>query len=93
MDPRPVVTWNDREITNPFLRGCAILFGITVAVGAMLVVVLMLMLLVLLSPILVPLHFILRATDRPGFVTEENSSYGLVIDGNSFRKRPNGPAS
>ena len=66
-----------------FITGAGILFGAATFMGAILFVAA----LILLSPLLVPLHFVLLATNRRGFVTHRpDGKIDVIIDGEAFKR-------
>lgn len=81
------VTWNGREVQNPILRfivaTVAICFGLLGVLFALLVVAL----LIVLLPITIPLHFLLRACNRKGFFRNDQGKATYSVDVQSFRRR------
>jgi len=79
-------TYKGKEVTNPVAKVLIIIFLIFVAMPlALSVSMLLIASLIVLSPILIPLHLILRKSGRQGFVRDGGRR--IVIGSGAFRKR------
>jgi hypothetical protein len=86
MRSRWSVTWNDREVENPFLRVVvsvvAIVLGLLGAIVGLLGLFLAIAVLAIVIPLSIPVHLILVKTGRKGFW--EGNNYKVGAEG--FRK-------
>ena len=80
------ITFRGKEVHNPLLRKLIVSIVIPVASVAILLVPIAMILVVLLSPVWVPMHLVLKAFGRRGFVVHEGQSMQIDINLAGFRK-------
>jgi type IV secretory pathway component VirB8 len=73
------IKFNGKEIRNPLLRAVASLFTLLVA-GMVIVVT------VLLLPVIIPVHFLLRAVGRRGFAQIVNDKLDINMGAKAFKQ-------
>ncbi len=83
MPYKRTVTFRGKQITNPTAVN---VLTVLLLVLAPFIILFSLAWLAITLPIAIPLHFILKAFGRRGFVIREINSVKFVADSNGFRK-------
>jgi len=80
------VQFRGREVQNPVLRVLIVLFLAILVPVSMLWVLIIVALLIVLSPVLLPAHFVLRALGRKGFVRRDGDTISIIIDNTALER-------
>lgn len=81
------VTWGKRKLYNPIARTFATAFIMPIAMLGGLLALLVIPFLIITLPVWLPLHILLRALGRQGFIIEEGRSFSIIVGPGGFKQR------